>query len=85
LLGTGSARSLILVKASRATLGHTGRLLAASPVTQLIYIAVVVAMVARVIPEFEPSLMLPLLYVAAACWIAAFGGFALIYGPMLAK
>jgi uncharacterized protein involved in response to NO len=42
-------------------------------------------MVARVIPEFEPSLMLPLLYVAAACWIAAFGGFALIYGPMLAK
>lgn len=81
----GGMGTMTLAMMTRATLGHTGRALTASPATQLIYLAVVVAMLARVMLEFEPALMLPLLYIAAMSWIAAFGGFVIIYGPMLTR
>ena len=56
-----------------------------SRATQFIYLAVVVAMLARVVVEFLPALMLPLMYGGAMAWIAAFAGFVVVYGPMLAQ
>ncbi len=81
----GGIGTMTLAMMTRATLGHTGHDLVASRATQLVYLAVVVAMLARVTMEFMPVLMLPLLYGAATAWILAFGGFAFVYGPMLAR
>ncbi|WP_454818761.1 NnrS family protein [Labrys neptuniae] len=76
---------MTLAMMSRATLGHTGRVLEASPATQFIYLAVVVAMALRVAMEFVPNLSVPMMYGAAIAWVAAFMGFATVYGPMLAR
>jgi uncharacterized protein involved in response to NO len=74
---------MTLAMMTRATLGHTAHDLVASSATQLLYLAVVLAMLARVIMEFLPSSMLALMYVAAIAWIIAFAGFVVVYGPML--
>ena len=76
---------MTLAMMTRATLGHTGRELAASTATQLIYLAVVAAMLARISMEFVPTLMIPLMCGAAIAWIAAFAGFVAAYGPMLMR
>jgi uncharacterized protein involved in response to NO len=55
--------------------------LAASLPTQLIYLCVVVAALGRVLAAFEPSSAL--LHVATFAWALAFGGFAVIFGPLL--
>lgn len=81
----GAIGTMTLAMMTRATLGHTGHDLVASRTTQLVYLAVVMAMPARVLMEFMPALMQPLLYGAATAWILAFAGFALVYGPMLAQ
>jgi uncharacterized protein involved in response to NO len=80
----GAIGVMTLAMMTRATLGHTGRVLEASAATQFIYLSVVVAMLGRIAAEFVPSAAMPLLYVAAVAWIAAFAGFVLVYGPMLA-
>ncbi|HML28401.1 MAG TPA: NnrS family protein, partial [Hyphomicrobium sp.] len=80
----GAIGTMTLAMMTRATLGHTGRELIASNATQVIYLAVVAAMLARVTMEFLPTLMLPLMYAAAIAWISAFVGFIIVYGPMLA-
>ena len=66
---------------TRASLGHTGHKLAASLPTQLIYLCVVVAALARVLAAFEPSSAL--FHVATFAWVLGFGGFAVIFGPVL--
>jgi uncharacterized protein involved in response to NO len=76
---------MTLAMMTRATLGHTGRALAASHATQFIHLAVIAAMVARVAVEFLPVVTMPLMYGAAVAWIAAFAGFVIVYGPMLAR
>lgn len=68
---------------TRTTLGHTGRDLQASRGTQAIYLAIVVAMVARVAMTFLPIYAMSLMHIAALAWIAGFAAFLAIYGPML--
>jgi uncharacterized protein involved in response to NO len=58
--------------------------LVASPSTQLIYAAIVVAAVARVITAFDIWREV-LLAASATAWVTAFGGFVLSYGPLLVK
>ncbi|MDZ5454345.1 NnrS family protein [Labrys sedimenti] len=53
---------MTLAMMSRATVGHTGRVLEASPATQLIYLAVVVAVALRVAMEFVPNLSVPMMH-----------------------
>jgi uncharacterized protein involved in response to NO len=79
----GAAGTMTLAVMTRASLGHTGRDLAAGPGTQTIYAAVVIAACARVAGALMPGWTWALLYVAALAWIVAFGGFAVLYGPML--
>jgi uncharacterized protein involved in response to NO len=64
---------------SRATLGHTGRRLEASPATHLIYASVIVAAVARICAVLEVDHTGALLAVAGIAWAAAFLGFAAAY------
>jgi len=68
---------------TRATLGHTGRMLAASRGTEAIYACVIIAAIARVGASLGHTELL--LHVAGLAWIAAFLGFVVLYGPMLAR
>jgi uncharacterized protein involved in response to NO len=79
----GAAGVMTLAVMSRASLGHTGQLLTASAATQGIYIAIVVAALARICAVVEPAHSVPFLYVAAFAWAAAYLGFAACYGPKL--
>lgn len=77
----GAVGLMTLAVMTRASLGHSGRPLAASRATQVIYVFAVLAAAARISAAFESGLFL--LYFSALAWIAAFGGFALVYGPLL--
>jgi uncharacterized protein involved in response to NO len=68
---------------TRASLGHTGRALVASAVTQMIYLAVVSAALLRVWAALAPAHAGVLLPIAGAAWTLAFLGFAVTYGPLL--
>jgi uncharacterized protein involved in response to NO len=79
----GGAGVMTLAVMTRASLGHTGQPLTASPATQTIYGAIVVAAVSRVCAVIHPAYSEALLHVAALAWVIAFLGFALVYGPLL--
>jgi uncharacterized protein involved in response to NO len=79
----GAFGLMTLAVMTRASLGHTGHDLVASIPTQLIYLAALVAVLARIITAFTPSVLL--LHVAGFAWIAAFAGFAVVYGPLLLR
>lgn len=79
----GAAGITTLAVMTRATLGHTGQPLTASPATQAIYLAIFVAAVTRICAALVPVHAEALLHVAAFAWIVAFSGFALAFGPLL--
>jgi uncharacterized protein involved in response to NO len=79
----GAVGTMTLAVMTRATLGHTGHELVAGAGTQAIYAAVVLAALARVVAGLVPAWTVPLLHFSAVAWIAAFGGFAFLYGPVL--
>jgi uncharacterized protein involved in response to NO len=81
----GAAGLMTLAVMTRASLGHTGRALDASPGTQAIYAAAFVAACARVAAVLVPEWSHHLTQVAGVMWIAAFGGFGIVYGPMLLR
>jgi uncharacterized protein involved in response to NO len=94
ILGTAAAQHLWMAGAiglmtlavmTRATLGHTGQPLRAGPGTVGIYVSVTVAVLARVAAGIWPSGAGWLHLVAGLGWIAGFGGFVLIYGPLLLR
>jgi len=78
---TGAIGLMTLAVMTRASLSHTGHKLAASVATQLIYLCALVAALARIGAAFEPSSAF--LHAAAGAWVLAFGGFAVIFGPLL--
>lgn len=81
----GAVGTMTLAVMTRASLGHTGHALTASALTRALYLAVIVAALARVAAALEPQWSMPLLHVAAFAWAAAFLGFAVGYGPMLCR
>jgi uncharacterized protein involved in response to NO len=81
--GVGAIGTMTLAVMTRASLGHTGRPLTASASTTAIYVAVVIAAVARITAALQPDWSELLLHVAALAWAAAFLGFAFSYMPML--
>jgi uncharacterized protein involved in response to NO len=70
---------------TRATLGHTGREVASTLATMLIYGAILVAALARIAAPLLPAIYYQALLVAGIGWLAAFALFLLVYGPMLAR
>ena len=73
---------MTLAVMTRASLGHTGHELRASPWTLAINACAVIGALARIAAAFgiEPQIML---HLAATAWILAFGGFAVVFGPLL--
>lgn len=82
-LTAGAIGVMTLAVMTRASRGHTGRALAADRWTGLIYMAVLLAAAVRVLAPFLPELTQALLIASSVLWTAAFGAFALCYGPML--
>jgi len=82
-LTAGATAVMILAVMPRVTLGHTGRELTANRATVAVFVLINAAAVARVCASWHTEFMTILLLVAGACWIAAFGLFELVYGPML--
>ena len=78
---TGAIGLMTLAVMTRASLGHTGQPLRAGPATQIIYAAILAAAVTRIAAAFSGSIAL--MEFAGLAWISAFGGFALVYGPLL--
>lgn len=77
----GAIGLMTLAVMTRASLGHTGQALVASPATQAIYALALAAAVLRIVAAFDGSIAL--LELAALAWVAAFGGFVIAYGPAL--
>jgi uncharacterized protein involved in response to NO len=78
----GAFGMMTLAIMTRASLGHTGQPLTAGIGTQAIYLFVFCAATLRIVAAFNGSIVLIVL--ASAAWVAAFGGFVLLYGPHLA-
>jgi uncharacterized protein involved in response to NO len=81
----GAVGTMTLAVMTRATLGHTGRDLTAGAGTQAIYACAIVAGLARVAASLFPAWGFLLIHLAALSWVAAFAGFALLYGPILVR
>lgn len=79
----GAIGTMTLAVMTRASLGHTGQPLTASATTKAIYVAVIIAALARIGAALLPARSGLLLDVAALAWAAAFLGFAFSYMPML--
>lgn len=80
-LGAGAIGSMTLAIMARATLGHTGRQLRAGRATTLVFAAILVAALSRVLGVFVPNDAI--IHLAGAAWALAFGGFLLTYGLAL--
>ena len=81
----GAVGVMTLAVMTRASLGHTGRELKASVATQLIYLSICVAGLARIGAAVFDAWSTPLLHLSALAWTAAFLGFAIVYGPLLSR
>lgn len=80
----GAVGTMTLAVMTRATLGHTGRRLTAGPWTTAIYALVTTSGILRVVSPLLAEVETVLISVSGFSWIAAFGLFAALYGPLLA-
>ncbi len=81
----GAIGTMILAVTTRASLGHTGRVLVASKPVCAIYLAVIASAVVRIAGSFAPDWYQVMLLVSALAWSGAFLGFAVAYGPILCR
>jgi uncharacterized protein involved in response to NO len=80
----GAIGLMTLAVMTRASLGHTGQALTATPAIQAIYIAAAISALARIVAAFH-LWREPMLHLAATAWVAAFVGFVVVYGPLLVR
>lgn len=77
----GAIGLMTMAVMTRATLGHTGQALRADGSTLALYLALLTAVLARVMAGVWLDQAHVLHMLSGFAWIAAFGGFALRYGP----
>ncbi|HEX7970448.1 MAG TPA: NnrS family protein [Stellaceae bacterium] len=78
-LTVGAIGTMTLAVMTRASLGHTGRPLAAGSGTTAIYVLVTLAAVLRLLAPLGGTQYLLVLALAGAAWSGAFGLFVLLY------
>jgi uncharacterized protein involved in response to NO len=81
-LTAGTIGTMTLAVMTRATRGHTGRVLTADCTTAAIYFLVNIAALVRVAAAFGGAWTMSLLVTSAIIWIGAFALFVISYGPM---
>lgn len=74
---------MTLAVMSRASLGHAGQELKASPALQGIYVVAGIAAFAGIAAALVSEASVTLLHIAAFAWTIAFLGFAALYAPLL--
>jgi uncharacterized protein involved in response to NO len=79
----GAVALMVVAVMTRATLGHTGRTLVATPATVAAYMLLLAAALLRVFGSVAGTDALPMLIAAAMCWVTAFLLFLVVYAPML--
>ena len=82
--GVGAIGSMTLAVMTRATLGHTGRDLKANGGTVAIYACIMLAALLRILAAFDSG-QDGLIDASAGLWVAAFLGYAVLYGGMLSR
>ena len=82
-LTAGAIGVMTLAVMTRASRGHTGRMLTADRATTAIYLAVNAAALLRVAAPFAGAAQTWLLCASGLAWSLAFGGFAVVYARML--
>jgi uncharacterized protein involved in response to NO len=82
-LTAGAIGTMTLAVMTRASLGHTGRTVAADKWTLAIYAAVTLGALLRVVAPLTGNLYLHVLVCGGALWSAAFLLFAIRYAPIL--
>jgi uncharacterized protein involved in response to NO len=81
----GAVGMMTLAVMTRATLGHTGQVLTAGLGTTALYLALTLAILARLAAGVWPGQAQLLHHVSGGAWLAAFGGFTLIFGALLMR
>jgi uncharacterized protein involved in response to NO len=84
-LTVGAVGTMTLAVMTRASLGHTGRPLAAGPATKAIYALITIAAVLRILSPLAGNHVELALWLTGAAWSGAFGLFAVFYGRVLAQ
>lgn len=80
----GAIGLMTLAVMTRASLGHAGRPLTAGPGVTMLYLALAGATLLRFLAGLWPGEMW-LMHMSAALWIMAFGGFSVLYWPILTR
>ena len=81
----GAFGVMTLAVMTRASLGHTGQPLAATPRIGVIYVLVNLGALVRVIAPFFPEHYAALLALSAVLWSGAFAWFVFVYAPLLLR
>ena len=84
-LTVGAVGTMTLAVMTRASLGHTGRPLAAGPATKAIYALITIAAVLRILSPVAGDQIELALWLTGAAWSGAFGLFVVFYGGALAR
>jgi len=79
----GAIGLMTLAVMSRATRGHTGLPLTATPMTTASYIFLMVGALIRPAAMFTPDHYMTLVAISGLCWMLAFGLYVAEYGPVL--
>lgn len=85
VLSVGTVTTMMLAVMTRASRGHTGRVLTASPMTIASYAAIVLCAFLRPSAGLFPEFASLIYSLSGIAWLAAFGLFVLEYGPMLIR
>lgn len=80
----GAIGVMTLAMMTRASLGHSGRAIQATRAISLIYIAVITAVIMRILAEFFPAADY-LLHISATAWVLGFTGYVIVYFPIFTK
>ncbi|WP_425041015.1 NnrS family protein [Primorskyibacter sp. S187A] len=81
----GAIGLMTLAVMTRATLGHSGRALVVGRGTLALYVMLIASVGLRFAAGLWDGAAPLLLSLSALCWIGTFGGFVLLYGPMILR
>ena len=84
-LTAGAFGVMTLAVMTRASLGHTGQPLTASPRISMIYWLVNIGAALRVASPFFQEVYALMLAISALAWSGAFVGFVIVYAPLLLR
>ena len=84
-LTVGAFGTMILAVMTRASLGHTGRELKATPGTTVIFVLITIAAIVRVAAPFLNDQSLSAIWISGIAWTAAYGLFTVLYFPVFTQ